>query len=196
MRKIILVAALSALAATPALADFGDMIRSWSTPTLRVCWGIAWDGEYIWCNVGRTTGSTNFIYRCLPSNGSVLSSFKTVFNDRISGHGICYRLWGSRPVLDVDVWDKYAEENYIYRCYLNGSVADRIGVRLPGGAGTSGICFDGSNDWVSSRSTTGGKAFKLNDQGSPIASFTLNRAGDVGGITKQDDFFWFTVFSL
>jgi hypothetical protein len=192
MRKIIFVAVLSALAVAPALAEFGEVIRSWYAPGKGNCWGVAWDGEYIWCNVGRT-GDPDMMYRCVPSNGSVVSSFETVFSLFILGRTMCYRTWSGRPVLDVSVWDSIGEEDIIIRYYPNGSIADRTGVQLPGGARMSGICFDGSNNWVTDPEEVASKIYKLNDRGVPISSFTLNKPGNTMGITKQDDFFWFTI---
>jgi hypothetical protein len=194
MRKVILVAALSVLAVAPALAEFGEIIKSWYAPGRGNCWGIAWDGEYIWCNT-EVSPNPSVMYKCVASDGSVVSSFKTVFNLYIQGRTIGYGRWGGRPVLDCDVWDDYSEENIIIRYYPNGSIADRATVRLPGGAHMSGICFDGSNNWTTDQKETASVVYKLNGQGVLISSFTLNKPGYTCGITKQGDFFWFTIRS-
>jgi hypothetical protein len=194
MRKVILVVALSALAIAPAFAEFGELIRSWLSPGHNACAGITWDGEYIWCNMAYSSPYPAMMYRCVPSNGSVVSWFETGFNYRLRGYDTCYRLWGGRPTLDVRVWDEYAEERSIYRFYFNGSIVDRTGVELPGGAGFTGICFDGSNNWVSTSLTAGSKVYKLSDRGVPITAFTLNGAGDICCLTKQGDFFWFGIY--
>ncbi len=192
MRKLIFAAAVSALAITPALADFGDIIRSWEIRGRGLCRGVAWDGEYIWCQVPYT-GSPDMMYRCLPSNGSVVSSFETVFGLYISGRGICYRLWDGRPSIEVAVSDSVSKEYYLYRYTFNGSVVDRMRVWVPAGVGFSSVYFDNKNDWISNPEETGSEVFKLDNEGHPISSFTLNKPGDTSGITKQADFFWFTM---
>jgi hypothetical protein len=192
MRAITLLTVTLALAAGAAFADFGDIVRSWGVPRGGVCWGVAWDGEYIWCNVSYSVGP-DMMYRCRPSGGGVVSSFETGCGNFIQGRGICHRLWSSRPALEMAVRDTISDESFLYRYYFNGSVVNRMRVRLPGNARFESVYFDGSNDWVCDPDDNGSKIYKIDGQGAPISSFTLNKAGRTYGITKQGDFFWFTV---
>lgn len=192
MRTVAIVTIVLAITAGAAFADFGDVIRSWGVPRRDNCLGIAWDGEYIWCNVSHTN-SPDMMYRCLPSSGSVVSSFETVFGNYIRGLGMCYRLWDGRPSLEVAVRDTISDESFLYRHYFNGSVVNRMRVRLSGDARFESVFFDNNNEWVCDPEDTGSKIYKIDGQGSPISSFTLNKPGSTYGITKQGDFFWFTV---
>ncbi len=199
MRKVIFVAAVSALAAAPAFAEFGSIVNSWRVPHpfisgYDLCLGVAWDGNYIWCNVIHEYGDDR-MYRCRPSNGSVVASFVTGFNSQISGGWICYRPWNGQNCLDVVV--NYPEAGReIWRFNFAGSRLWHNPVTLPGGHRPVGVYWDGAYHWVTSPNgeLTGETwVFKLNAACSAISSFKINRAGNAYGITKQGDFFWFSV---
>jgi hypothetical protein len=134
------------------------------------------------------------MYKCVASSGSVVSSFETGFGNYIRGGGMCYRLWAGRPCLEVAVRDEITDGSFLFRYAFNGSIVDRLRVRLPGNVGFSGVYFDNYNDWIPRGEETGSKIYKIDDLGSPISSFTLNRPGRTYGITKQGDFFWFTIW--
>jgi hypothetical protein len=197
MRKAIFVVAVSALAVAPALADFGDIIRTWNAPKVSskngFCRGLAWDGDYIWCSVDYTNPREYFMFRCRPLDGSVVSSFKTAFHNYLSSGGMCYRQWGGRPCLELTAWDLPKEEAFLYRYYANGSLANVTPVKVPGNQNVWGVFYDGRNDWVCDFEEAGSKVYKLGAGGTPISSFTINKPGLAWGFTKQADFFWFTV---
>jgi hypothetical protein len=194
MRKLIFIAAVFALAITPALADFGDIIRSWDVPRIGnsgTCLGLAWDGGYIWCNVAHQYANDR-MYRCLPSNGSVVSSFETGFSNLVIGRGMCYRPWGGQPGLEAKVSFYNTKEWYLYRFNFKGSVVNTLRVHTP--ILFTSVFFDKTNDWVCAAKEVGSQIYKLDDQGYPVSSFTLKEPGGTCGIAKQGDFFWFSIF--
>ncbi|MGD8719380.1 MAG: hypothetical protein PVH29_11245 [Candidatus Zixiibacteriota bacterium] len=190
MNKHIAIISALLLLATAAFADFGDVLCSWDAPGEGYCAGVAWDGEYIWCNKHSTTYQ-DMMYRCVASNGSVVSSFETVFGNYFRASGICYRLWSGSPCIEAAVADTLADEYFLYRHNFNGSVVNRLQVHLPGGVGFSSVFYDGQNDWVCEPNAPRSNAYKINGGGSAVSSFTVNQPGATYGITKQGDYFWF-----
>lgn len=194
MRSITLLAIILAFAAGAAFADFGEILKSWNTPKIGsiygTCWGLGWDGEYIWCNVSHSYVE-DWIYRCMPSDGSVVSSFKSGFHNYLLGRGMCHRQWRGAPCLEVAVWDVRQEKPYLNRYRYNGSIVNST--LLPFTFWVPSVVFDATNDWVVRPVEGGSVAFKLDGNGSPISSFTVKRPGPAYGLTKQVDFFWFVV---
>jgi hypothetical protein len=195
MRKLIFVAAVFALAITPALADFGDIVCSWKAPTKTgytpYCLGLAWDGKYIWCNCRYGTGMSSDIYRCIPSTGSPISSFHTYYEyNKISG-AANYRKFGSVDIIELVVYYQYEREQYIYRLNFKGEILGTVKIQRP--PYVIGIADDGADNWaVGLNSGYLPGVYKLNSAGSAISSFGLREA-DYNGIAIQGDFFWVSV---
>ena len=193
MRKVIFPLIVLALAA-PALADFGDVIRSWDTPLQGghsgACLGLAWDGEYIWCNI-LYKRLPDMVYRCRPSNGRVVASFPSGFTTYVAGAGMCYRRWVGQRCLEFVVRDGVGRRSYIYRYNLSGSVINRTRINLPNYL--TSIMFDGKNEWVVEPREPRSVTYKLNAGASPVSSFVVKGLGQVYGLDKQADFFWFSL---
>ncbi len=195
MRKVIFVAAVSALAITPALADFGDVICSWKAPTKpgywSTCRGLAWDGKYIWCNCRYGTGMSSDIYRCVPSTGSTVSSFHTYYPYGKTSGAANYRKYRGVDIIELLVYYEIERERYIYRLNFKGKILGSVRVTNP--PYLIGIADDGTDNWVvglTSAYLPG--VFKLNSAGSVVSSFNL-RDATYRGIAIQGDFFWLSV---
>jgi len=196
MRSVILLTIIAALAAGAAFADFGDIVRSWEAPWREggggtSCHGLAWDGEYIWCNCDYGNKRPR-IYRCLPSNGSVVSWFDSPFIVDRFGRGMHCRRWQGQPCLEIAVWDAYTDTEYIYRLNYKGEIIGSFVVDLPGTGSdyVSSVVFDGSYYWVTDPGGEDSIVYKLNNNGAVLASFAINGMGDAHGICKQTDFIW------
>jgi len=200
MRSVILLAIIAALAAGAAFADFGDIVRSWEAPWVEgsggtACEGIAWDGEYIWCNCDYSRIRPR-IYRCLASNGSVVSWFASPFIVDRSARGMNCRRWQGQPCLEIAVWDDYEDIQYVYRLNYKGEILGKFAVNLPNPSPyLSSVVFDGTYYWVTYPDYDGSVVYKLNNRGTALSSFILDRAGAANGICKQGDFLWFTLDS-
>ena len=197
MRKVIFIAAVSALAITPALAEFGDVICSWKAPTKSgytpYCRGLAWDGKYIWCNCRYGTGMSSDIYRCIPSTGSPVSSFHTYYEyNKISG-AANYRKLRGVDIIELLVLHEFERQRYIYRLNFKGEILGSVKVTNP--RYVWGIADDGTDNWVvGATSAYLPGVFKLNSAGSAVSSFGLPDA-EYYGIAIQGDFFWVSVIN-
>jgi hypothetical protein len=195
MRKsAFLIAACVLAVAAAAFGRFGSVVNSWMSPQRghypEDCTGLAWDGAYIWCSVHHGIGYAPYMYRCRPSDGSVVSSFRSGFNDDLRGYGMCHRKIGGTNYLDVVVCDRNAYEYYIYRYDYRGSITGRMKLQVPV---AMGLFHDGSNFWVTRPKDPLSVVYKLNANGSPLSSFVLNKEGYPLGICQQGDFFWLSI---
>lgn len=197
MRKVIFVVAVFTLATAPALADFGEIIYSWKAPwregaRATICKGLAWDGQYIWLNCDYS-GKRPRIYRCLPSNGSVVSWFDSKFIVDRSGCGMNYRRWQGQPCLEIAVWDEYEKREYVYRLNYKGEIIGSFIVNLPGSGldYVYSLAFDGTHYWVTDPESEGNSVVhKLTANGTAVGSFAIGQKGYARGIALQGDFFW------
>jgi hypothetical protein len=197
MGKVLVVIAGYAVLVSAALADFGDIICSWKTPTISgytsACRGLAWDGKYIWCNCRYGTGMGSDIYRCVPSTGSAVSSFHTYYlYNKVSG-AANYRKYAGTDIIELLVYYQFEREQYIYRLNFKGEILRSVKITNP--PSVWGIADDGTNNWVvgmTSAYLPG--VFKLNSAGSAISSFGLPDA-EYHGIAIQGDFFWVSVMN-
>jgi hypothetical protein len=185
--------------ATSSFADFGDIVRSWKAPWIEgaggtFCKGLAWDGQYIWCNCDYTHKGDR-IYRCRASNGSIISWFDSPFIIGRFGRGLNCRRWQGQPCLEITVWDDNEYKQYVYRLSYTGEIIGSFAVDLPGTGPDfiSSLVFDGSSYWVTDPDSNESKVYKLNSSGSVLASFIVNRTGTANGICKQGDFLWLSL---
>lgn len=195
MRKIIFVAVLSALAVAPALADFGDVLCSWKAPGppgfIPYCHGLAWDGKYIWCNSRYGGGGSSYLYRCISSTGSPVSSFYTYYGDNKTSSTANYRNLRGVDIIELMVYSLSERQEYIYRLNFKGEILGSVKVTNP--PYVLGIADDGTNNWaVGLDSGYLPGVFKLNSAGSVTSSFAIREA-QYGGIAIQGDFFWLSV---
>ncbi len=193
MRKVIFIAAVSALVAAPALADFGDIICSWDMPyrssSADDCRGLAWDGRYVWC-ARDTYLFDDVMFRCRASDGSVVSSFIIPFRSKFNG--MCYRQFRGENVLELVVHDN--NNPLLARINFRGQVVDRLGVSLPPGSYVWSVCYDGANNWVVvPEYPERNIVYKLNTSGSAVSSFVVRGMTGGRGIDRQHDFFWISV---
>ena len=195
MRSEILLAIIAALTAGAAFAGFGDVICSWRVPKkgsgLERCEGLAWDGTYLWCNVEHGSVYDPYMYRCRSSDGSVVSSFPSGFNNYVRGFGMCHRKVRGVDVLEVIVWDSRPQQSSLYRYSFAGSITQRTEIRLP--VSIHGVYYDGVSFWVTDPDESGSYVYRLNESGVPLSSFKVNQPGDANGVCKQADFLWFSI---
>ncbi len=73
MKKVIALAALTALAASAAHADLGEVLASWQAPgTYLEINGIAIEGEYIWLKDKLSQSERKRVLKCTKA-GSVVT---------------------------------------------------------------------------------------------------------------------------
>ena len=194
-RLVVYCLSAYAIWASPALAEFGDVLCSWKAPTKpgywSTCRGLAWDGKYIWCNCRYGSGYSSDIYRCIPSTGSPVSSFHTYYEyNKISG-AANYRKLRGVDIIELLVLHEFERQRYIYRLNFKGEILGSVKVTSP--PYVLGIADDGTNNWVLGLTSAYLPAvFRLNSTGSAVSSFGL-RDAQYGGIAIQGDFFWLSV---
>lgn len=191
MRNVVFIAAVSALAVAPALAEFGDVLCSWKAPgSDPYCIGLAWDGKYIWCN-SRYGSSASNIYRCVASTGSPISSFHTCYAyNKVSG-AANYRKYRGVDIIELIVHYQYEREQYIYRLNFKGEILGSVKIQRP--PYVNGITDDGTNNWaVGLNSGYLPGVFRLDSAGSVTSSFGVLDAS-YRGIAIQGGFFWLSV---
>jgi len=192
MRDVLSVTIGLALTACAAFADFGDVVYSWVAPGVTsdfdMCRGLAYDGKYIWCSCDLRY-SPDTLFRCVPSNGSVVASFTNPIP--AGSRGITYRKFGGQDILDIAVY--YNNKIYFSRVNFKGEVLASVNVNLPNNQTFTSICFDGTNEWVLDPETEYNILYKLNAAGTPISSIRVNDIGSGYGIDKQAEFFWLSI---
>ena len=194
-RLVVYCLSAYAIWASPALADFGDVLCSWRAPGPLgydlYCRGLAWDGKYIWCNSDHGGAGNTYLYRCISSTGSPVSSFRTYYEyNKVSGT-TNYRKLRGIDIIELLVYYQYEQERYIYRLNFKGEILGSVKITSP--PYVDGITDDGTDNWVLGfDSAYQPGVYKLNSTGSATSSFAIPDA-QYGGIAIQGDFFWLSV---
>ncbi len=90
MKKVIALAALTALAASAAHAYLGEVLASWEVPlTYLEINGIAFEGEYIWLKDKISQSERKRVLKCTKS-GSVLSSISFPYSPAMYSFGLTF----------------------------------------------------------------------------------------------------------
>jgi len=174
--SIVVASALVIVSAAWAAA-FGEILSSFRAPAIAgkttTCYGVAYDGQYLWLNCTYTPNGPYVVYRCISRGGSVVSSFNCPFNDRVNGnvsYGMGWSMDGGQGGLDFAVF-RYTGVAYIYRTTYTGSIVRSCWAQpIIYPRHMTSVDFDGTYYWVTDNGFNGG-VYKLTTAGVCISSF-------------------------
>jgi hypothetical protein len=147
--------AISAAFTAAAFGAFGDVVSSFEMPPITDrCYGLAWDGEYLW-----SCGSPTVHFVRLTTEGSVVTSFRVTGGE----YGLCEGATWDGAYL----WSTWAVVSYDVSFTRYTTTGSRVGRFRsdPGGGGSAGLAWENDGLWC--------EGTKYNTVGSIIASFRV-----------------------